>query len=69
VQAATPNTKTTAGTINAFFIRNPSYRFATLSGWIKTLNIADVTLLRVLPDRARALELGTHFVSSPSDTD
>jgi hypothetical protein len=41
VHEATPSTKATAGTINAFFIETPPKFSRTLIAWVKTLNISD----------------------------
>jgi hypothetical protein len=41
VHEATPSTKATAGTINAFFIETPPKFSRTLIARVKTLNISD----------------------------
>ena len=45
---ATPSTKATAGTINAFLIETPPKFSRTLIAWVKTLNISEERALRVV---------------------
>ena len=53
---ATPSTKATAGTINAFFIETPPKFSRTLIAWLKTLNISDEHIYEWWPFEARELD-------------
>jgi hypothetical protein len=56
VHEATPSTKATAGTINAFFIETPPKFSRTLIAWLKTLNISDERIYEWWPFEARELD-------------